>query len=432
MPTETDERERLIEFPALKEARGELDARRKSLRDILAEAGPDYDMTKIKSVTGDNAAKVKAIQDLNEEINERKQKVDELLVVARAAAEAKYAEDEPEHKGLSEDGDGSGRGPERKDGGNKSLGELFMGSQAFKGYGRGSGQGPQAHLDLDVGKILKADFLTSAGWAPESVRTGRVESFPTRPAPRVVDFLPQTTTTQAAVVYMEETTFTNTAAETAEAGSYPEAALALTERTVAVRKIAVYLPVSDEQFEDEPRAQQYVNNRLPFMLRQRLDLQILVGDGSAPNLLGTENVSGIQTQALGTDSTTDAIYKAMRRIRDDGFAEPSVVFIRPSAWESVRLMKTADGMYIWGHPSIPGPTTVWGVPVVETTAVTATKAIIGDYTNFSELAVRRGIDIQVSNSHSDFFVKGKLAIRADMRAALIHYRPKAFAVVTGL
>ncbi|MDN3564395.1 phage major capsid protein, partial [Paeniroseomonas aquatica] len=77
-------------------------------------------------------------------------------------------------------------------------------------------------------------------------------------------------------------------------------------------------------------------------------------------------------------------------------------------------------------------TTVWGVPVVETTAVTATKAIIGDYTNFSELAVRRGIDIQVSNSHSDFFVKGTLAIRADMRAALIHYRPKAFAVVTGL
>lgn len=429
MPTANDER--IIEFPALKEARGELDAKRKSLRDILTEAGPTYDMSQVKSVAGDNAAKVQHIQALNEEIIEKKQKVDELLVVARAAAEAQNG-DEAEQKGRSEDGDGSGQGPERKDHGHKSLGELFMGSQAFKGYARGSGNGPQAHLDLDVGKFLKADFLTSAGWEPEVTRTARVEMFPTRPAPRVVDFLPQTTTSQAAVAYMEETTFTNAAAETAEAGAYPEAALELTERTSAVRKIAVYLPVSDEQFEDEPRAQQYVNNRLPFMLRQRLDLQILVGNGTPPNLLGTENVSGIQTQALGGDPIPDALYKAMRKIRDDGFAEPSVVFIRPEKWEAVRLLKTADGQYIWGHPSIPGPTTIWGVPVVETTAVTATKAVIGDYTNFSELAVRRGIDIQVSNSHSDFFVKGKLAIRADMRAALIHYRPKAFAAVTGL
>lgn len=429
MSTATDER--IIEFPALKEAQGKLDEKRKSLRDIMAEAGPNYDMTLIKSIDGDNAAKVDRIRNLNEEIIDCKSKVDEFLVVARAAAEAKHSE-ESEQKGHTEGGDGTGQGHERKDHGNKSLGEMFMGSQAFKGYARGSGNGPQAHLDIDVAKFLKADFLTSAGWEPETTRTGRVEMFPTRPAPRVVDFLPQTTTTQAAVVYMEETTFTNAAAETAEAGAYPEAALELTEQTSQVRKIAVYLPVSDEQFEDEPRAQQYVNNRLPFMLRQRLDLQILVGNGTPPNLLGTENVTGIQTQALGVDPIPDALYKAMRKIRDDGFAEPSVVFIRPEKWEAVRLLKTADGQYIWGHPSIPGPTTIWGVPVVETTAVTATKAVIGDYANFGDLAVRRGIDIQVSNSHSDFFIKGKLAIRADMRAALIHYRPKAFAAVTGL
>jgi hypothetical protein len=48
------------------------------------------------------------------------------------------------------------------------------------------------------------------------------------------------------------------------------------------------------------------------------------------------------------------------------------------------------------------------------------------------LAVRRGIDVQVSNSHSTFFAEGKLALRADVRCALIHYRPKAFAQVTGL
>ncbi|MEV4180191.1 phage major capsid protein [Streptosporangium canum] len=416
--------DRIVEFPALKDAQGKLDAKRKSLADIFAEAGPDYDMSKVKSVSGDTTAKVAFIGQLNAEIDECKGKVDELLVVARAAGAAKAAEqvesgaqdvpDEPRTKGQ------------------RSFGELFMASQAIKGYKPGSGMGPQAQLDIDLHQLLKADFLTSTGWAPETIRTGRVEMFPTRPAPHIVDFIPQTTTTMASVVYMEETTFTNAAVEKAEATAYPEAALALTERSSSVRKVAVFLPVSDEQFEDEPRARAYVENRLPFMLRQRLDSQILNGNGTAPNLLGTANVSGIQTQAKGTDPVPDALYKAMRKIRDDGFAEPSVVFLTPANWEPVRLLRTADGQYIWGHPSMPGPVTIWGVPVVETTAAPSTSAILGDYANFSELAVRRGIDVQVSNSHSDYFVNGKLAVRADVRCALVHYRPKAFAQVTGI
>jgi len=231
---------------------------------------------------------------------------------------------------------------------------------------------------------------------------------------------------------MEETTFTNSAAETAEGGTYPESALALTERTVPVEKVSTWLPVTDEQFEDEPRARAYVENRLPHMVRQRLDSQVLVGNGTTPNLLGTESVSGINSQALGGDPIPDAIYKALRAIRETGFAEPTVVFIRPVKWEAVRLLKTADGVYIWGHPAQPGPMTIWGVPVVETTACTATKAVMGDYQTYAELTVRRGLDIQVSNSHGTQFVEGKLAVRCDVRVAMITYRPSAFSVVTGL
>jgi hypothetical protein len=416
--------DRIIEFPALKEAQGKLDAKRKGLRDILAEAGPDLDMTKVKSIAGDNHAKVAEVGKLNREIDDVKKHVDELLVVARAAAEAKR---QPEG---GERGSEPGSEPERKTGKLITPGRAFVQSQAFKGFRPGSGSGPIAQMDVS----LKTLFATSAGWDSEDTRTGRVELSPQRPAPHVVDFLPQTTTNQSAIVYMEETTFTNAATETAEAGTYQEATLALTERTQTVRKVAVFLPVTDEQFEDEPRAEAYVNNRLPFMVRQRLDLQALRGSGtgSPAELLGTESVVGIQTQALGADSIPDAIYKAARKIRDDGFAEPNVCFIAPSKWETVRLLKTADGIYIWGHPSIPGPFTIWGIPVVETTAVTSTKAVLGDYANYSELAVRRGLDVQVTNSHSTYFIEGKLAIRADVRVAFVHYRPKAFAAVTGL
>lgn len=416
-----DAPERVIEFPALVEAKSGLDAKRDELAAIFKEAGPDYDMKLVKSLQGDTHAKVDHIRQLNAEIEERKSKVDELMVLARAAGAAKEAE-QVEQGGKEREDE-----PRTKAGQRKSFGEMFVGSSAFKQFNRGSGGGPQASLDVS----LKSLFGTG-GWDPETTRTGRIEMFPTRPAPHVADLIPQTTTGQAAVVYMEETVYANNAAETAEGGQYPEAQLELEEKTSPVRKIAIFLPVTDELFEDEPRAESYVQNRLPFMIRQRLDLQILVGNGTAPNLTGTENVANIQTQALGGDPVPDALYKGMRKIRDTGFAEPSVVFITPANWEPVRLLRTADGVYIWGHPSMPGPMTIWGVPVVETTAAPATKALVGDYANFSELAVRRGIDVQVSNSHGDYFVRGQLAIRADLRVALVHYRPLAFCEVTGL
>lgn len=80
---------------------------------------------------------------------------------------------------------------------------------------------------------------------------------------------------------------------------------------------------------------------------------------------------------------------------------------------------------------MPGPATLWGVRVAQTTAGTASNVYMGDFANFSELSVRRGIDIQISNSHVDYFASGKLAIRCDVRAALIYYRPSAFSIVSG-
>jgi hypothetical protein len=422
--TVTDDRVRYVEFPALKEAQGKLDAKRDQLASALREAAEhNYDMSRVKSLDGDSTAKVEQIKAWNAEIDDLKKVVDGHLVVAKAAWEAKEYGAARESGAQRED-----EGPQVKGGVRQRFGDQVLKSDAIKGYKPGQGSGPSARIDIEV----KTLFSTSNGWDPEDTRTGRLAEYPTRPAPRVIDAFPQTTTGQSTVLYMEETVFVNNAQEVAEGGAYPEVQLKVEEKSSEVRKIPAFLPITEETFEDEPRARSYVENRLPFMLRQRIDLQLLVGNGTAPNLRGLENVTGIQTQALGADPIPDAIYKAMRKIRDDGFAEPSHCFIQPSKWETVRLMRTADGLYIWGHPSMVGPATIWGVPVVETTACTSTKADIGDFTNHSEVAMRRGIDIQISNSHGNYFTEGVLAVRCDVRLAVIYYRPKAFATVTGL
>jgi HK97 family phage major capsid protein len=407
-------------FPALKEAQGKLELKRKELADIFAEAGPELDLTKVKSVKGTTHDIAAKIRELNDEQTDLGKEVDSLISVQKAANQAKQAPG----SGGAEEGAENGQAPTHRRG-SKSIGEMFTQSDAYKlKQGR---IGPESSLDIH----LKTLMTTTAGWDPEETRTGKLVEFATRPI-QVADLIPQTETSQSAVQYMEETTFTNAAAEALEAGTYAEAALALTEQSSLVRKIAVFLPITDEQLEDEPQARGYVNNRLPFMIRQRLDSQILVGNGTAPNLRGILNVVGIQTQAKGADPVPDAVYKGIVKVETVGQAMANAVVFNPTDWQSVRLLRTADGLYIWGNPSDAGPERIWGLQVVRAQAETAGTAIVGDFQNFIELAVRRGIDVQVSNSHSTFFVEGKQALRADMRAALVVYRPAAFCTVTGL
>lgn len=402
----------------MKELREEIAAKARKATQAFEEAGTDRDFTKVKCLSAmDTKGKVEELQALNKELDALHTELEQAKAVediAKRAAELNRVYNLP---AGSIPFPQSGQ-PQAEQ---KSLGQMVMEKKELL---IPNGQPFRVPFEF------KTLFQTSAGWAPESIRIPRVELYPLR-ALVVVDYIPQATTTQAAIVYMEETTATLSAAEKAEAAAYAESAFALTQRTVTCYKVTTSLPVTDEQLADVPAAEAYINNRLSYDIRRRLDLQVLQGNGAAPNLMGTLNVVGIQATALGTDSRPDAIYKCFDSIRTDGFGEPSVLFINPSDWQPIRLLTTADGVYIWGPPYAAGATTIWGVPVVQTTGVTANTALCGDYTGFSTLYVRTGLEISVGYVNDDF-TKGQKTLRADMRCAMVHFRPKAFGKITGL
>ena len=414
-------------FPALTEAEGKLKERQDALAEIFRQAGPDMDMSKVTAVAGDTKAKVEEIRKINGEIDAQAVEVEQLRAVDTIAQKAREAEGKAQGESGTENGrqgvqDGS-RG--RDEAAPQDLGSLFVKSRAYTGRVSG-GAGAVGHIDADV-KVL---MTTTAGWPPETTRTGTVIPFATRPI-QVIDVIPSTTTGQAAVVYMEETTYTNAAVEVSEGGTYPEAALGLTEKSVTVRKIAVWLPMTDEQLEDEPQARGYINNRLPFMVRQRLDGQLINGDGIAPNILGLLQTPSILSQAKGADPVPDAVYKAMTQVRLTGRAIGNTVVMHPTDWQNLRLLRTADGIYIWGSPSDSAPERLWGLPVAQSDAIAAGTGLVFD-SSYVELAIRRGIETQVTNSHGTYFVEGKQAVRADMRCCLVAYRPTSICKVTGM
>jgi HK97 family phage major capsid protein len=239
-------------------------------------------------------------------------------------------------------------------------------------------------------------------------------------------------TGEHSIKWMLETTYTNAAAEVAEGGTYAESTFVLTEQVTPVNKIGCTLPMTDEQLADVAGSRDYLNGRLELGLKQRLDSQLLVGNGTTPNLKGLFNISGIQTQALGSDPVPDALYKAMTLIQSVGFADPSGVIMHPQNWQDVRLLRTTQGLYIWGNPDQVGPQRVWGIPVVVTTYCTFGSALVADFVMYTQLYYRKGIDFLVTNSHASEFTAGIQRIRADMRVAFVVFRPLAICSVTGM
>lgn len=437
----------------LKEVREKLSARQDALGKVFAEAKTEkgeYDFREVKSETlkeclGDGLTTTAQIV---EKINEKNAELDALakeaegLEAAEMAAKS-LADREKSVRRPPFAGSGKGNYPDVESR-MKSLGDMVAEEKRYQDWAKsGAGGG----LTLNFEDLWPSDALakgalfdtlrsktlmeTTAGWGPESIRLPGFVEATTRPV-QLLDIIPMARTGMEQVVYMEETTRTHSAAEKAEGADFAESAFALTEKSSPVRKITDSLPVTDEQLEDVAQVGSYINSRLTFGVRQRADGQSLIGDGNAPNLRGLKNVSGTQTQAKGADPVPDAFFKAMTKIRVTGRAMPTHHVVHPTDWQGVRLLRTADGIYIWGNPSEAGPERMWGLPVVQCDADAAGTGYVGSFLPaWLSMFEKRGVDIQIGYVGSQF-LQGKRTVRADMRLALVFFRPAAFCSVTGL
>lgn len=328
--------------------------------------------------------------------------------------------------GIHPSGSGDGEPPRRQ---TKSLGQQFVESDAYKAFRESQGGIQEFTVPIEDADV-KTLFQRPLGWGPDSRPIDRFVEAPTRPI-QVLDLIPMDTTDQASVVYWEETVRTHAAAERYEGAAVAESTFRVEQKIAQVRFIGDSLPVTEEQLEDVGPARRYIDGRLTFACRQRADGQVLVGDGVAENIRGIINTVGIQTQAKGTDPVFDAVHKALTKVRVTGRAFPDAVVMHPNDWQDVRLTRTADGIYILGNPSEPGPMTLWGVPVALSDALTENTGLVGDFMNQSQLYQKRGVQISVGVV-ADQFKEFKKTIRADMRVAFVVLRPSGFCTITGI
>ena len=78
-------------FPALRDKETALKAKQDELAGLFREAGPDMDLTQIKSFKGTSIDKAAFIRKLNDEATSLGREVDDLRGVAKAADRARVA-----------------------------------------------------------------------------------------------------------------------------------------------------------------------------------------------------------------------------------------------------------------------------------------------------------------------------------------------------
>jgi HK97 family phage major capsid protein len=290
---------------------------------------------------------------------------------------------------------------------------------------------------VEVKATLLEGTLDSPGTGGALVQTDvRPGVMPTLFQPlTVADLIPSAPTSSNKVrVLVETVASAGSIGVVPEGGAKPEASLEFDEVDEPVKKIASFLPVSDELLSDAPSIQSYLNSRLTLFVRTEEENQLLNGAGNNLNFLGLLGRVPSGNRFISSDADTpnsaDHIFAAIT-VAQRSFLEPDTVVLNPADWAGLRLVKDDMANYIGGSPfgnGQPQPgETLWGKRVVVTQAIEEGLALVGAFGTAAQLFRRGGLTVEASNSHDDWFKLDKVAIRAETRLALAVHRPEAFA-----
>lgn len=281
---------------------------------------------------------------------------------------------------------------------------------------------------IEIGQVATRDRLAADIGGTTYMRQGTYQGILPqifRPL-RVLDLIPIGTTDGNSVPYTQEGGTFN-AAETAESAAKPEDGVTFTDATALVQTIAAWQKLRKQALSDYAAIQSMIDGRLRYSVMRRLEAQVLAGDGSGSNLTGILNTAGIGSVAYSSSvPLSELILTGITNVYlADGEATGTVLY--PTDWQKMLVQKASgSGEYVGGGPFNNTPQVLWGVPLVPSPALSVGQGVVGDWQIGVQLLVREGVQVLLSDSDQDDFIKNRVTMLGEMRAALPVWRPPVF------
>ena len=246
--------------------------------------------------------------------------------------------------------------------------------------------------------------------------------------------LPSTTTSSNAIEFTKEASFTNSAAEAAEGAQKAESALTWSLVNMPVSTVAHWIKISKQLAADAPALAAYVNTRMRYGVNQKVDTQLVVGDGTAPNISGTYDTGnftahGYSNAVIAAISTTFKKLVLIRKVIADlyvaGYPADAIV-LNPADWATIEieLFTTAAGQTLYSVNDA-GQARLFGLPVIQAIGMAADTFQVGRFSEAYMIYNREGVVVEMSDSDGDNFQKNLVTLRAERRLALATEKPAA-------
>jgi HK97 family phage major capsid protein len=251
----------------------------------------------------------------------------------------------------------------------KSFIDMVKGDDGYKSLQQKSA----ARADIEVQKSdlasMKETKVTSAGIVvpnyDPTIQPGIRQEL------RIRDLLTTIPVSGQSYSYFKELLHTRGAAPVAEGGLKPTSNVTFETVTDRVKKIAVWMPVTDEALDDVPQLLGYIQELLRYDLKLEEEAQILKGDGAG------ENLNGLMTQATAYDSGLtkagdtgiDIVRRAIYQVRKQSKLSADGVVMTELDWMNIELQKDGANRYLFANLQGLVTPVLWGRPIITSDSV---------------------------------------------------------------
>ncbi|MHA3061187.1 phage major capsid protein [Acinetobacter sp. ANC 4631] len=239
----------------------------------------------------------------------------------------------------------------------------------------------------------------------------------TRPL-NLLDWISFTPIQNELVPLLRESAYDIMAEVVAEGADKPESSLTFGIEDLKADTIAHWIKVSNQLISDMPTLAAYIEGRLAYGVRLKLEAKIVVGDGRTSGVRSfiglIEANQFIEVVPEVDDTAIDVINKAKYKASAGGLL-PEAIILNPEDWGTIERIKGNDGHYIFGSPGAAVQPVLWGLPVILSAAMPLGKYWAGNLTLGVAAFMREDVAVELSTEDGNNFTKNLCTIRAEMR-----------------
>lgn len=222
-----------------------------------------------------------------------------------------------------------------------------------------------------------------------------------------------------AITYFLQDAYEGTPAVTAEGALKPQNSTGFTPATLALSKIAAFIKETDEIVNDAPFLASEVQNALLYQLGVVEDSTIISA---------VSGTNGIQTASYGVggdaDSLVEGILYSIRAVKSASAYDASCIIINPADMFTLLTSKDSNGQYIgggyfagaYGNGGYQAYTTLWGLPVFESSAVSSGTVLIAAKQAVN-VWVKGGVSVKLYEQNEDDAIYNRVTLLAEERIA---------------